>query len=74
MTNPWLLKNPNADEPCGAVDPQAAVPEHVHFDCKECKRIVRDLLASRTGVVDGSLSEQLDLFDLRPKRKPTEGT
>lgn len=39
--------NPLADEPCGAVDSAAKFPELVHYDCRECRRIVTFILSLR---------------------------
>jgi hypothetical protein len=67
--NEYWLMNPKADIACGAVDPSAKIPEHVHYGCKECRNIVRELLLSR--VLQKPVAvEQLAMFELHPvKRK-----
>jgi hypothetical protein len=68
--DPWWLMNPNADDPCGAKDPEAIVPERVHYDCKECRRIVRELLESRVQPPpERTESEQGTLFELHRPRE-----
>jgi hypothetical protein len=69
MTDPWKLLNPKADEPCGTVDVEAKFPELVHYGCRECRRIVRELLSARVQEPEPDTSEQLPLFKVHSRRK-----
>jgi hypothetical protein len=69
MTDPWKLQNPTADEPCGVVDVEAQFPELVHYGCRECRRIVRELLSARVQKPRPDTSEQLPLFKVHSRRK-----
>lgn len=64
--------NPRADEACGAVDYEVKFPTLVHFDCRECRDIVRRHLLYRVPTLARPLippPTQPPLFDdLAPKR------
>ncbi len=45
--NPLEMPADVATRVCGPLDPTARVPEPAHYDCRECHKRIRDLLAER---------------------------
>ena len=61
------MTNPKGDIPCGPLDVSAHIPEPAHYDCRECHRIIRNLLSARAPIIGpGADHQQIKLPIMEP--------